>query len=207
VSTGLCHDEVQAMKVKRQASVRRYLWTAKKFYRLLDRNFFLNRRVELIEGVIYEMAAQKNYHAISIKLTDNVLSLAFGPTYWVRVQSSLDLTPYSVVDPDLAVIAGTPRDNATIDNPTSALLVVEVSETTLSQDRRVKGSLYAKAGIQDYWIVNLKRRVLEVRRNPGPDIKARFGASYQQCVILSPNDTISPLALPQAQIKVADLLP
>lgn len=195
------------MKVKRQTDVRRYLWTAKKFYRLVDRNFFLNRRVELIEGVIYEMAAQKNYHAISISLTHDVLRVVFGPACWVRVQMSLDLTPYSVVDPDLAVIAGSLRDNATINNPTSALLIVEVSETTLYQDRRIKGSLYAKAGIQDYWIVNLKRRVLEVRRNPGPDSKARFGASYQQRMILSPNDAVSPLALPQAQIKVADLLP
>lgn len=195
------------MTVKHQAGVRRYLWTAKKFYRLVERNVFLDKRVELIEGVIYEMAAQKNFHAISISLTHEALRAAFGLAYWVRVQSSLDLTPYSVVDPDLAVIAGTPRDNATIDNPTSALLIVEVSETTLSQDRRIKGSLYAKVGIQDYWIVNLKRRVLEVRRSPAPDNTARFGASYQQCVILSPGDTVNPLALPQAQIKVADLLP
>jgi len=117
------------------------------------------------------------------------------------------LTPYSVVDPDLAVIAGSLRDNATIDNPTTALLIVEVSETTLYQDRRIKGSLYAKVGIQDYWIVNVKRRVLEVRRNPAPDGKGRFGASKQQCDILSANDTVSPLALPQTQIKMADLLP
>jgi Uma2 family endonuclease len=190
-----------------QRGVKRYRWTAKEYYRLSANGFFRGKRVELIEGVIYEMAAQLNFHAISIALTEDALRAAFGPGYWVRVQMSLDLTPYSVPDPDLAVILGTPRSNVTRSNPTSALHIVEVSETTVSYDRRHKGSLYAKVGIADYWIVNLKRRELEVRRNPVADATARFGARYNQRVILLPGDTISPLAAPQAKIAVADLLP
>jgi Uma2 family endonuclease len=195
------------MATVQQTGVKRWLWSAKQFYRLLEKNFFLGKRVELIEGVIYEMAAQMNFHAMSISLTDYALQAAFGPGYWDRVQMSLDLTPYSVPDPDLAVIPGTVRSNSSRSNPTTALLIVEVSETTLSYDRRKKGSLYAKAGIADYWIVNVKRKLLEVYRNPAPDSKARYGASYKQRTILQLTDTVSPLAAPQATIKVADLLP
>src|SRR5262249_25072776 len=80
-------------------------------------------------------------------------------------QGSLDLSPWSVPDPDVAVVQGSPR-NASPDNPTTALLLVEVSETTLAYDRSTKASLYARAGIADYWIVNLVDRQVGVLRNP-----------------------------------------
>src|SRR5438270_803743 len=98
------------MAVKKQrAGVRRRLWTAKEMYRLLDLGFFNGQRVELIEGEIFVMASQKNFHAMGITLTEDALRAAFGPGYWVRVQMSLDLTPHSVPDPDLAVVAGNIR--------------------------------------------------------------------------------------------------
>src|SRR5262249_23613090 len=131
-----------AMAIGQQTGPRRRRWTRKEFYRLLDLNFFREQRVELIEGEIVLMPAQNDYHAISISLTEDALRAAFGPDHWVRVQMSLDLSPLSVVDPDLAVIEGTPRDHVTPDNPTTALLIVEVSETTLRYDRRRKASLY-----------------------------------------------------------------
>src|SRR4051794_14423293 len=82
------------------------VWSAAELYRLLDLGFFTNQRVELIEGEILEMAAQSNHHAQSIALTSDALSTAFGRNFWVRVQMSLDLSPYSVPDPDIAVIGG-----------------------------------------------------------------------------------------------------
>jgi Uma2 family endonuclease len=113
----------------------------------------------------------------------------------------------SVPDPDVAVIAGSIRENAGRANPKSALLIVEVSESSLAYDRNRKGSLYARAGIADYWIVNLEKRFLEVHRNPVPDEAAAFGFRYQDVEFLEPPDEIAPLALPQARIKIADLLP
>src|SRR5947208_12147300 len=104
------------------------LWTREEYYQMSDMGLFLERRVQLIEGEIVEMPAQKNFHAVSIALTDDVLRAAFGTGYWVRVQMSLDLSPLSVPDPDVAVVAGTPRTLATVNNPTTALLIVEVSE-------------------------------------------------------------------------------
>jgi Uma2 family endonuclease len=111
-----------------------------------------------------------------------------------------------VPDPDVSVIIGSPRGaGRTI--PTTALLVVEVSDSTLGLDRSHKAPLYAAGGIRDYWIVNLVQRQLEVYRDPVPDRTALFGSRYASRTILDPVDVVSPLAAPQAQIRVADLLP
>jgi Uma2 family endonuclease len=195
------------MAVKQRVGPRRRLWTRKEYYRLLDLGFFRGQRVELIEGVIVQMPAQKNYHALSISLTHDALRAVFGAGYWIRVQASLDLRPYSVPDPDLAVVKGDPRSHKTPNNPKTALLLVEVSDTTLGYDRRVKGSLYPRAGIADYWIVNLVDQQLEVHRNPVPDRSQRYGFIYADVITLTATDYVTPLAAPQARVAVADLLP
>ncbi len=106
----------------------------------------------------------------------------------------------------MAVVAGKPRDYLT-SHPTTAALVVEVADTTLAFDRRQKGSLYARAGILDYWIVNLVNRVLEVYRLPAADASAPLGYSYRERIRLTAGEAVSPLAFPAATIAVADLLP
>jgi Uma2 family endonuclease len=124
----------------------------------------------------------------------------------VRAQGSLDLTPYSVPDPDIAVVPGSPQ-GCTLQNPTSALLVVEASLTTLRYDRGRKAAPYARAGIQDYWIVNLVQRQLEVYRTPIADRSHRFRHRYDGTTVLLPGAVVSPLAAPHAHVKVTDLLP
>lgn len=184
-----------------------FRWTAEGFYLALDAGAFIDRRVQLIDGEIVEMASMKNWHALGIKALDDFLSREFGHGYWVRVQMSIDLSPHSVPDPDIVVIAGGYRSHRGPNNPTSALLIVEVSDTTLRFDRRVKKSLYAASGIADYWILNLVDDQLEVYRDPIPDAKTRFGWTYSSRVDLLSGATVSPLALPGANIAVADLLP
>ena len=195
------------MSVVKAVGPKRHLWSSKEYYRLFEAGFFRHRRVQLIEGVIFEMPAQKNLHALSIELSRSALELAFGPGFWIRVQMSLDLSPHSVPDPDIAVVQGNPRDFKSDDNPTSALLTVEVSDTTLRFDQYRKASLYARAGISDYWIVDLVHQRLEVRRNPIPDSSQPFGYGYASVTILTAADSVSPLHVPQATILVADLLP
>jgi Uma2 family endonuclease len=195
------------MAVGQKTGVCRYRWTAKQLYRLLDRGFLRNKRVELVEGVILVMPAQKNPHAIAIDLGRKALDLAFGPGYWVRVQGTLDLSAASVVDPDLAVVSGDVRSWVGKSNPSTALLVVEVSDTTLGYDRHRKASLYARAGIADYWIINLRKSQLEVYRQPGPNQHPRYGYGYASPTILTTADSVTPLAAPQSAVRVADLLP
>jgi Uma2 family endonuclease len=108
-------------------------------------------------------------------------------------------------EPDVAYVPGTLRQVRT--HPTTALLIVEVSDTTLSYDRGNKASLYASAGIADYWIVNLVDRVVEVLRNPALSPAAKFGWSYSTTTTHFSGDSVTPLAAPSASVAVADLLP
>jgi Uma2 family endonuclease len=130
---------------------------------------------------------------------------AFGIGFWVRTQVPLNLSEETDVEPDVTVVPGKPRDYP--EHPTTALLVVEISETTLDYDRGRKGSLFAAAGLADYWIVNLIDDQLEVYRNPVADPSEPFGFRYADQIILRRGDQIAPLAAPQANIAVADLLP
>jgi len=182
------------------------LWTADELYRLLDLGFFQDQRVELIGGEILQMASQKNFHLAAIAKTEYALKPVFGSGFWIRAQGTLDLSPLSVPDPDIAVVVGSPFTPA-VQNPTSALLIVEASDTTLAHDTGPKASLYAAAGIKDYWIINLVNRQIEGHRNPVPDAKEPFGWRYDHVQFFGPGDFIVPLAAPNSKIAVDDLLP
>jgi hypothetical protein len=82
-----------------------------------------------------------------------------------------------------------------------------VSDSTLHDDRNRKANLYAINSILDYWIVNLVDRQLEVRRDPIADASEAFGYRYALLAILTPGQSVSPLALPTGTVAVADLLP
>lgn len=185
---------------------RPHRWTREEFLQMIDLGWFQDKRVELIGGEVIEMAAQLDLHLAGITATEEALRLAFGSGYWIRVQGSLDLSPHGIPSPDLAVVPGSHRGaGRTIAK--SALLVVEVSDTTLADDRYHKAPLYAAGSIADYWIVNLVQRQLEVYRDPVADSTQLFGFRYNSRTILDPPDQVSPLAAPQASITVADLLP
>src|SRR5439155_3890171 len=114
-----------------RSTPRRRRWTRDEYYRLAEIGFFRDQRVELVDGEIVQMPPQKNFHVIGIDLVHQALQKAFGPGHWVRIQAPLHLRPNSAPEPDLAVVRGSSRDYAATDHPTSALLVVEVSDTTL----------------------------------------------------------------------------
>ncbi|HZY90177.1 MAG TPA: Uma2 family endonuclease [Gemmataceae bacterium] len=186
---------------------RPYRWTRDDYDLLYDAGWFADRRVQLIDGCFIEFPIQSNLHAASVTLTSDELTKAFGSAFWVRILGELNVSRHSLPKPDLAVVPGRPRDYEELDTPTTALLAVEVSETTVDFDRNQKGCLYAASGIADFWIVNPVDRQIEVYRDPLADASRPFGFRYGSRVILDPPDIVSPLALPQAQILVADLLP
>ena len=190
------------MRVRQPQSHR---WTKAEYHQMEALGWFHEERVELLDGEIIDMPAPGNPHCVSTSLVEEVLRAAFGVGFWVRVQMPLDLGPASEPQPDVAVVPGKPRDYQ--DHPTTALLVIEVSETSLSYDRSQKASLYARSNLTDYWIVNLFDRQLEVHRNPVPDSSQPHGFRYAHVTVLSPGDAVSPLAVPAARVAVADLLP
>ena len=107
-------------------------------------------------------------------------------------------------EPDVAVVAGDPRDSAD-GHPTSASLIVEVSDTTLRHDRR-KAKLYAASKVRDYWILNLLDGTLEVYRDP-VDSPSQTTPPYSTARIFNRDETLAPLGAPAATVKITELLP
>lgn len=174
------------------------IWSRDEYYRAAEAGSFSGQRVELIDGAILMMSPMKAAHAAAIELTASALRELFGLSYWIRVQLPLVVGDDSEPEPDVAIVPGTPRDYP--EHPTSALLVVEVSDTTLAFDRGQKRRLYAAAGVADYWILNLVDEQLEVHRNP-------VGDDYQSVTMIGASDEVAPLAMPSVRIRVGDLLP
>jgi len=183
------------------------LWTREEYYKMAEAGVFRpDERLELIGGRIVTMSPQNSPHATALTLTSEELRTLFGAGYVVRMQLPLDLSPSSQPEPDIAVVRGNVRDYASA-HPTTALLIVEVSESSLTFDWGEKASLYASAGISEYWLVNLLDRRLEVYRDPVPVTGQPYGYGYRTGTHYFAANVVVPLAAPQETIKVADLLP
>src|SRR6266446_7761345 len=143
-------------------------YTSEAYFGLVDgRVLHPDDRVELLEGVIVAISPQNPPHASAIAQVDDALRGAIGKRAVVRVQSPLITGPYSVPEPDVAIVPGRLADYYTA-HPTTALLVVEVADSSLLQDRLTKAAVYASASIPEYWIVNLRDDCVEVFRAPEP---------------------------------------
>ena len=177
-------------------------WPTERYLHLIDEGVLgPDDRVELLEGVIVAMAPSNVRHDGAVGLVSSALFRAVGDRAAVRVQLSLVAGTHSLPEPDVAVVPGTPRDY-TNRHPTGALLVVEVADTSLKQDRLTKGPIYAAAGIPEYWIVNLRDGCLEVRRQPEPAARR-----YASVAIARRGDTVDIGALGDVRVAVGDLLP
>jgi Uma2 family endonuclease len=158
-------------------------------------------RAELIDGEVVRMAPIGDKHAFCvIALTDEFTDRSSG-RYVVSVQNPVRLSRHSELYPDLLLLRPPRARYATgSPGPDDVLLVIEVSDTTVSTDRRVKLPKYATAGIPEAWLVNLPRRTVEVRRNP-------HDGRYQQVTLYRSGERIAPLALPDVAVAVDDILP
>ena len=181
------------------------LWTRELYTAATESGIFGNRRLELIEGEIIEMSPMSSKHGMLIHLVQKVLERVFTDGFLVVAQTPLDLGEVSEPQPDIAVYAGSAFDYLDA-KPTHALLVVEVADSSLRYDRSQKASLYAKANIEDYWIINLKDDTLEVYRTPVAAPSQPYGYAYKMVSSLKAQDTVSPLAMPEATISVGELL-
>lgn len=181
-------------------------WTKAEYYNLAELGFFEGKRTEFLEGEIIEMPTMNAPHATVLTLTDEIIRTVFTKDFVIRNQMPLDFGKDFEIVSDIVVIKGGARDFLE-NHPQTASLIIEVSDTTLSYDRNRKASLCAKNNIEDYWIVNVKDKRLEVFRRPIKDESAYYGFSYGEKLIFTEQDEVSPLAAPKAKIKVADLLP
>ena len=187
--------------------IRTKRWTRLEYERLVDLGAFgPEDRIELVGGDLLVREPQGSPHMTAIGLAEDALRAAFGTGWLIRTQGPIALDDESEPEPDVAVVSGSRRHYAA-SHPAQPVLLVEVADSSLASDREWKGSLYARARVPEYWIVNLVDRGLEVHRDPRPAAEATFGWRYTRIRRLSEGETVTPLAAPEARIAVADLLP
>ena len=177
-------------------------YTVERYLRLVGQGVLAPEdRVELLEGVVVAMSPRNPLHDAAVSLADRALMAAVGGRAAVRCQLSLVIAPHSVPEPDVAVVPGHEGDYARA-HPGSALLVVEVADSTLAQDRITKAAVYASAGIPEYWLVNLRDDRIEVFREPDA-AAARYGVAS----VAGRGERLDLVALPGASVLADDLLP
>jgi Uma2 family endonuclease len=191
----------------RESTIVTKKWTRLAYERLAEAEILgPEDRVELLGGEMIVKEPQDSRHATAIELTARALRRAFGDGWNVRTQLPVALDDESEPEPDVSVVPGDPRDYRSA-HPTRPVLIVEISLSRLDFDRVHKGSLYARAGIADYWIVDIPQRQLEIYREPFRDVAAAFGWRYGLSETLGVEDRASPIAAPTAEIAVAEFLP
>lgn len=187
----------------------RRAWTVAEFERAVELGLFgPEERLELIEGEIVRKVTQNPRHAVALRLAEKVFNTVFVDGYDIRIQMPLSFGSGSGnrPEPDLAVVVGAPRDFVD-EHPSGAVLVLEVSDTTLMYDRTIKAAVYARAGIPELWILNLPDRVLEVCREPAAMADQPFGFHYRGITRHTEAESVTPLAALNNPVLVGDLLP
>lgn len=157
-------------------------------------------RVELIEGEIIAMSPIGVRHAACVKRLNDLFSLHFRGEAIISVQDPIKLSRYSEPEPDVALLRYR-ADYYAEKTPEAAdvLLIVEVADTTVAFDRQVKEGLYARAGIQEYWIVNLVDSVIEVYRQPAD-------GTYKEHFQVQQGETVTAVAFPTTTFTRDDLI-
>ena len=172
-----------------QPTPRRF--TVDEYYRMGKSGILAeNDRVELIEGEVFQMPPIGDLHAWCInRLTELfVLGLAGGAI--VAVQNPLRLSTFSEPVPDLVVMRRRPALRGPHPTARDVFLVIEVSDTSLRHDQRVKLPIYAREGVPEVWIVDLRAERMLVYRDPSE-------GGYRISLIVGRSDPISPAAFPE----------
>ena len=193
--------------------IKKHLWTHDEIYRAMETGVFGGEpldwlKMELLEGELFEFRSPTPPQIYSEMSGRKLLQNAFGEGYHVRSRHPLEFDAHNEPEPDLSVVVGDIEDYP-IHHPGAehTRLIVEIPIETMRYDRYKKAQIYAKFGIPEYWILILKNRTLEVRRDPAPSPEDVKFWEYRDIKIYKETETVTPLHAPDAIIKVADLLP
>jgi Uma2 family endonuclease len=189
------------------ASPRTRRWSRAEYERLIALGVFQpGERLELLDGVLVVREPQGSRHAAAIRRVLAALRRALGEHWQIDSQLPIALDTDSEPEPDVSVV---PRDPAAYrdGHPTRPVLIVEIADGSYRIDREYKLSLYARAGVPEYWIIDLVHEVVEVHREPQASVAASHGWRYRSVTLLRPRDTIGPVFAPHVAIPVVDLLP
>ncbi|MBW4515515.1 MAG: Uma2 family endonuclease [Timaviella obliquedivisa GSE-PSE-MK23-08B] len=182
-------------------------FTLEEYHQLTELGFFNeNNRVELIRGEIIQMIAKGTPHSVCGTRLNREITKLIGDRATARTQEPLQLLPNSLPEPDYAIVQNREDDYlASHPAPEDVVLVIEISDSSLSYDQEIKLKLYAESGIQNYWIFNLRETILETYSDPYQNTQGGFG--YRVKRILLPLDKIALPGFQDAVLNLAQVFP
>ena len=184
-----------------QAKIARRKFTSKEYHRIAEAGVFKeDDRLELIEGDIIEMAPIGSRHAACVKRLTSLISSFQPVNALIGVQDPIELSYRCEPQPDISVLR--PRIDFYANahpQPGDILLLIEVSDTSLSYDRDEKVPLYARANVPEVWLVDLNNARIEVYREPTIN-------GYRQVSVMTGDERLSPRCLPQLSITPREVL-
>jgi Uma2 family endonuclease len=175
-------------------------FNVEEYYRMAETGVLKpDARVELIDGEIHDMSPIGPLHGGVVNRLTRFFGKAARGRWLLSPQNPTRLNMYSEPQPDLMLLKPAPDDYTTHHPaPDDVLLLIEVSQSSLAFDRRKKIPLYARTGISEVWIVNLRKRVIEIYRDP-------HAAGYAETTIVRAGDKVSPQAFPKVSLDIAEL--
>ena len=195
------------MRTGEALTLRTRRWTRLEYERLIECGVLQeDERVELLDGLLVVREPQGSRHNTGIRCVTAALRSALGDAWQIDSQLAIALDDDSEPEPDIAVVPGDARSYRDA-HPSHPVLIVEVAESSYRIDHTYKAGLYARAGVPEYWIVDVARSSLEVHRSPEAASEAVHGWRYAIVETLRPPAAVTPLIAPAVTIRVADLLP
>ena len=175
-------------------------FTTDEYLRMIDAQIFdRDDRLELVEGDVLDMAPVGRSHALCVAVLNRRLVVGLGERGLVFPQMTLPLGARSAFEPDLTVLH--PREAArrrAWATPADVLLVVEVSDTSRRRDRDIKLPIYARAGIAEAWIVDVRGERIFVYRSPR-------GGEYESVLEVARDGVVAPVAFPDLRVPVDEV--
>jgi Uma2 family endonuclease len=178
---------------------RRKRWTVEEYENYFDQMGLDVWKVELIDGEIIPKMAKNRPHIIVLTRIVKILSLIFGSDY-VQTEASVAIGDVSVPEPDLSIVYNPVETYVKTTTASDVCLVVEISDTTLREDLKIKSALYASGNIPEYWVIDVTNRRIIQHLLPKDN-------AYTQIVTLADTDEIAPQLHPLQKVSVSKLLP
>jgi Uma2 family endonuclease len=181
--------------------VERWTFTVDEVYQMLAAGILTeDDRVELIEGELIKMSPIGERHAACVKKANALFNRLVGQQALVSVQDPILLNNYSEPQPDLALLK--PRQDYYAQakpTPADVLLIVEVADSSIDYDRRIKMSLYARAAVPAVWLIDLNADAIEVYTQPA-------GGAYRALQTARRGDRLTLETLPGLTVMADDIL-
>lgn len=185
-------------EVQPSSAPARYRLTVDDYYRLAEAGAFVGRRVELVEGGIFQMSPMGTPHKWAVVKLNQLLSAQLAAPWAVSVQCPLRLSAVSEPEPDLAIVRlpDVPGADFAVSDTT---LIIEVADSSLEFDLGDKRSMYARAGVPEYWVLDLQNNEVVVHREPRGD-------DYESVSRHGRAETIESTQAPRETLRCSDAL-